>query len=80
MIKRRNKIGVSALCSHQKSVGYYLDGLEKNGLTATECESQSKFEAGGCKGNKKAMLGVKNAKSEPKGVFYLNAVTKYPLP
>lgn len=67
------------MCSHQKSVGYYVDGLEKNGLISTECTTQVKFESGACKGNKKALLGDETVKSQPEGLFYLNAVTKYPV-
>lgn len=79
VINSSNLLGseILVLCSHQKSVGYYLDGLEKNGLQATQCESTIKFESGGCKRNKKALLGDESAKNQPKGVFYLNAITKY---
>lgn len=57
-----------------------MDGLEKDGLEATECQSQVKFQSGACKGNKKALLGVETVKEQPEGVFYLNAVSKYPVP
>ncbi|XP_015584844.1 pancreatic triacylglycerol lipase [Cephus cinctus] len=59
--------------SHSRSYRFFAESINsKTGFVATQCESYSKFTSGGCRGNKKEMMGGPKPTTTATRSFYLD--------